>query len=552
MANKSFCVLPWRHLAVNPSGSAALCCQAVNVLREPGRIQSVYTDSLAEIWNGGPMREVRRRMLAGETVEACRDCALQERVTGFSARVGHNRDWLAEHGRPPDAAIEACFAEQTTVETPPDYYHLVLSNICNLACRMCHANFSSRIEHDPVHGRWVPVSGGAEAARWRGPRVTIAPRPKFGVTLEGFGALEWREGIPSRAIEAPDATVATTPDAALTGVEIALALAAPQAIAVVIDGTECWRGALPAGVSTRLIDLEPARPAGQPLAITVRPEDRTGLRLLGLTLLRTPASAGHGDLYATRFAAKRPWIEQDGLLFDEILAEPGRLRTLTLQGGEPFLVRKFPEILDFLIEHKAAPAIDLRVTSNGTIWDPAIAERLRQFRSTVLCLSVDGYGPYYEYIRYPGRWATVARTIERFRDVAGITLQLQPVLQVYNALNIVTLLDYADAAGVPVGLGLVHWPQHLSVAVLPAPVRALAAERLRAYRDRGGGQDVAEALTYLEAAPSLLTAERFADLVAFTNDLDASRGQSIHETHGKLLEALAAAGWAWTAERRFA
>jgi len=37
----------------------------------------------------------------------------------------------------------------------PVTYEIDVGNLCNLKCRMCHAESSSRIDEDPVHRRWA-------------------------------------------------------------------------------------------------------------------------------------------------------------------------------------------------------------------------------------------------------------------------------------------------------------------------------------------------------------------------------------------------------------
>lgn len=49
---------------------------------------------------------------------------------------------------------------------PPRDYQLDLGNICNLKCRTCFSQYSSRIAADPVHRRWEGVS--FHAKKWAG------------------------------------------------------------------------------------------------------------------------------------------------------------------------------------------------------------------------------------------------------------------------------------------------------------------------------------------------------------------------------------------------
>lgn len=545
--NKSFCVLPWRHLAIDAAGTFRMCCRAGDIIRDGTRIPSVYTDTIEEIWQSPALQQIRATMLAGEQVRGCQVCYTIEQTSGQSARLFYNREWIGQH--PDEAAPEEYFAGKLSALPPPDHYHVVLGNTCNLSCRMCDSNYSSQIKADSVHSAWAPVSGGAEIARWHGERVEIAPRPKFGVNLRGFSTLEWRDGVPTRWIGSGGGTIDIRPDVEqLIALELDIVTEQAGATLSVVTDAET-QVSLPAGLSGHRLPL--AFTPDSPLRIRLVPgnaDARIGLR--AARLVRPSQSGNRNEVFSSRFVGKRDWTEQNALLFHEILKDPGRLRALTIQGGEPMLLRKFPEMIDFLIDTGAAAAIELEVTSNGTIWNADFAGKLKKFRRALLRISVDGFGPYYEYIRHPAHWATVSETIGKYSSVPDLDLRLQPVLQVYNALNITELLRYADERGLRVELQTVYWPYRLSTANLPWPIRHEAAARLRRYRDEGGRQDITEAVGYLENAPSLLTEALFDELVAFTNDLDGSRGQSFAVVHRELLNLLADSGWHWSDRRR--
>ncbi|HMN69119.1 MAG TPA: twitch domain-containing radical SAM protein [Bdellovibrionales bacterium] len=136
--SKTFCALPWLHLATNASGQVRLCC---NVQPGQGLIRdrngapfTLNTDRpLEEIWNAENFRETRRQMLGGEWPAACGRCRREEAAGVASSRQG----WNDHFAREIPAAIAATDAEG---RAPLNirYADLRLGNLCNLKCRMCN------------------------------------------------------------------------------------------------------------------------------------------------------------------------------------------------------------------------------------------------------------------------------------------------------------------------------------------------------------------------------------------------------------------------------
>jgi MoaA/NifB/PqqE/SkfB family radical SAM enzyme len=153
---KSFCVLPWIHMNLNPDGRVTLCCQSHDhILDEQGRSLNAQTHSLSEIWNSSGMRDIRRRMADGEQLPHCKACFHDEAFGRKSYRKRSNDLWLGS--RPEGAAICRMIDQSADGSTPlsPSYFDLRLGNVCNLKCTACKPLYSSQIERDPVHAPWI-------------------------------------------------------------------------------------------------------------------------------------------------------------------------------------------------------------------------------------------------------------------------------------------------------------------------------------------------------------------------------------------------------------
>jgi len=132
--SSTFCMYPWIHFHAYPNGSAYPCCMAD--MQFP--IGDMKKNTIQEIWNQAPMKEIRRQMLNEQPVTACNRCYEQESTGFVSGRISANK----HHGH----------LINRVHETKPDgtldrfeltYWDIRFSNLCNLSCRSCGHIFSS-------------------------------------------------------------------------------------------------------------------------------------------------------------------------------------------------------------------------------------------------------------------------------------------------------------------------------------------------------------------------------------------------------------------------
>jgi MoaA/NifB/PqqE/SkfB family radical SAM enzyme len=255
-----------------------------------------------------------------------------------------------------------------------------------------------------------------------------------------------------------------------------------------------------------------------------------------------------------RFQDGRTWAESPSVVFGELFQDTSQLVSLAFAGGEPFLHPQIEPLLQLLIDRGRAPRMDLYFSTNGTVLRESLVEKLRQFGQVILAVSLDAVGAVNDYIRFPSRWETVWTNTLRMRDLGFAVVQVDPTVQAYNALCLTDLLRLCDSEGLECGLGnLLLYPEHLSVRALPASIRRVARERLEAYvascpeRHRQGAATLARSLSGEDPQQSRL----LSTFMTFTNDLDASRKQSLATANPELVESLATAGFAWSASRRY-
>ena len=139
--SKSFCMMPWTHMHAFPDGRAFPCCLSVD--RYP--IGDLHQNTLAEVWNDQPLRDMRVNMLADKPTRECAKCYEQEDAGFFSMRNSSNKAF-GHHIH----EVDQTHPDGTHDDFKMRYYDIRFSNLCNFKCRSCGSIFSSNWYQDEV------------------------------------------------------------------------------------------------------------------------------------------------------------------------------------------------------------------------------------------------------------------------------------------------------------------------------------------------------------------------------------------------------------------
>ena len=153
------CTAPWTHTYVSPQGERRLCCAS----REEASFQKQYLDSgtaegkfepqsLEEHWNSDYMKDIRKRMLAGEKLKQCQVC--NDQVLNLHTYRQYFTETLFPH-KVED--IIATTREDGHYDKLPVSYDYRISNLCNFKCRMCGEQLSSSWEAEKKKHNLIDV-----------------------------------------------------------------------------------------------------------------------------------------------------------------------------------------------------------------------------------------------------------------------------------------------------------------------------------------------------------------------------------------------------------
>lgn len=130
--NQTFCIAPFVNFASTTNGPVHVCG------RNYSNLGDTRKDDPIKIWNSAEFKELRKSFLNDEKHSSCSECWNLEAHGGVSKRAEYNSRW----GHLID--LVECEADGTS-KTPPYSIELLMSNLCNLSCRMCFPDVSTKV-----------------------------------------------------------------------------------------------------------------------------------------------------------------------------------------------------------------------------------------------------------------------------------------------------------------------------------------------------------------------------------------------------------------------
>lgn len=150
--SKTFCPLPWIHLATRPNGDVRVCCTAnasgagvddvkdAGLVKQDGANMNLRDHTIPQVWNSQFMRDTRLMMLNGIEPPSCTKCYAEESNGIVSKRQWETNVWQQ---RLDINSIVDSTAEDGSLPVSIPYFDLRLGNMCQLKCIMCSPHDSS-------------------------------------------------------------------------------------------------------------------------------------------------------------------------------------------------------------------------------------------------------------------------------------------------------------------------------------------------------------------------------------------------------------------------
>jgi len=143
-----------------------VCCQESHRVADPAEY-NVATTPILDWFNSKPVQEFRAGVLGDRPYSACSSCYQEESHSGHSRRIRANFKsaiFPQAFGQSFDQSPGRKHFKLGVTQTHPIDIHIDLGNHCNLACKMCNAQASSKIAQQEV--KWGTVNSGQYLLDW--------------------------------------------------------------------------------------------------------------------------------------------------------------------------------------------------------------------------------------------------------------------------------------------------------------------------------------------------------------------------------------------------
>jgi len=210
-----------------------------------------------------------------------------------------------------------------------------------------------------------------------------------------------------------------------------------------------------------------------------------------------------------------------------------KLNRLHFMGGEPLLNKRFPELLDYLIKQQRTN-ISISFVTNGTILNQDIVDRLKQFASCDIEVSMESISSNNEYIRQGIDNATVLANVNYLLQQQSdkFHMVLRSVPQLLSINNYDQYIVWAWEQGLPIQGVPLTYPDYLQISVLPFDLRQSLIPKYQAVLDKIGKPLVEKLATGRN--PSTVQQTLTRECRAMINMLNAAEPNNVAELKQQL------------------
>ena len=142
-------------------------------------------------------------------------------------------------------------------------------------------------------------------------------------------------------------------------------------------------------------------------------------------------------------------------------------RRISLLGGEPLFDRKTFEILEKLIAHNNTDCYISIVTNGSVNVKQEQLDLLSKFTDLNICVSVDGIGTVFEYMRWPTKWNTLLDNLKQY-DTVTKNISISYTISSINAMYYDETTEWFKNNNLRYNHNVVSFPNWLSLKNMPA------------------------------------------------------------------------------------
>lgn len=184
------------------------------------------------------------------------------------------------------------------------------------------------------------------------------------------------------------------------------------------------------------------------------------------------------------------WYEVSPLLKDIETWIHG-VRKIHIVGGEPLLIDEHLDFLEKVVHLGAAADMELDYNSNLTVVPEKYLKIWPHFRRISIGVSIDGVGGVNDYIRYPSRFESVIKNLDRLKSaLPNLSTWFTVTVMAYNHYYMPELIEWSLRRKLSLGktdpsklfsFHFLHSPNYLSPAIYEEKLREDTVEKYNQY-----------------------------------------------------------------------
>lgn len=171
-----------------------------------------------------------------------------------------------------------------------------------------------------------------------------------------------------------------------------------------------------------------------------------------------------------------PHENLDYLDFNEIVQ-------LSFVGGEPLLEKQNFKILTKLIEANNTNCFISIVTNGSVQLSESQISILKNFSNVNVCISIDGIGPVFEYLRYPLKWERLLESLEQIKLVAKY-VSVSSMISNISVFYYSELVNFFNQHQLPFLCKQIDYPNIFAPGNLPDNVKQHVIELNASHKDQ--------------------------------------------------------------------
>lgn len=159
------------------------------------------------------------------------------------------------------------------------------------------------------------------------------------------------------------------------------------------------------------------------------------------------------------------------------------IKQLSFVGGEPLLEKLNFEILNRLIDSNNTNCFVSIVTNGSCALTASQFQMLEKFPNLNICLSIDGVGKRFEYMRYPLSWDLLCENLEKFKKITN-NISVSVMISNVNVFYYSELIEFFNKHNLNYLCKQVEHPQYFSPSNLPDEFKQQVLDNNPQYRNQ--------------------------------------------------------------------